>query len=266
MDDIRALVARLREVDTRLRALRPKGEPYYGSAQPDAVLGPPATASDLARLESESLPARYLAFLALHDGWAQFPDHRGPTRLLSCAELVSPALDPWRREVKSWRGLKTMREVQRALVIGGGEQAAYFLLPPDGKGVRRVRDVQKKWLSFGEHEFDQFLQSHIRTLENLVEDALAARPVADEGEADRLLDDAIADFNYPEEQGEYVDDSVESIRAHLARLPRGAFAEHRRVIDRLRRELTQDGAFSLARKTASGVELYDHARKVWKKI
>lgn len=265
---LRRLIDLIDERDASLRALPSAPPGFRGGAT--VRRGAPATASALRDLEAlhGPLPKAYRAFLSLHDGWQGFPGYAARTNLFSCADFASPETAHFVDTFRAWRGNKTNRDVQTALVIGGGPGQAFVLLAPPGKrGGRRpetVRSYTEKPLSQGDAaDFTAFLERTAHLLGVWLERAREAAPVTKATDAWACVDEGIALFNEPEENGEFVDESRSALRELRQRLDPSTAPLPHALLQRLERELYEGSPFSRARRSGEALEFFAHTRGVW---
>lgn len=258
------VISLIDERDAHLRALR---SPPPGFRGPLGVRGGPASEAALRDLEAVHgpLPRAYRAFLALHDGWQNFPGHDAPANLFSCADFATPQTARFGEHFRAWRGNKTNREVQTALVIGGGPGRAFVLLARPAKRKRPdlIRSYSEKPLSQGDAaDFTAFLERTAHLLGVWLEAAREAAP-ASAADGWAALDEAIAFFNEPDENGERVDESRASIHRLRQRLDPATAPLPHAWLQRLERELYEGGPFSRARRTNDVLEFFAHAQGRW---
>lgn len=264
---LQQLISLIDERDALLRALPSAPAGFRGEAK--SHRGVPATDAALRELEAVHgpLPKAYRAFLSLHDGWRGFPGHDARANLFSCADFATPETARFVETFRAWRGNKTNREVQTALVIGGGHGQTYVLLAPTGnRGGKRpdtVRSYTEKPLSQGDAgDFIAFLERTAHLLGVWLERAQQAAP-ATTADAWACVDEAIALFNEPEENGEYVDESRVAIHELRRRVEATVAPLPNALMQRLERELYEGGPFSRARRKGEVLEFFAHARGVW---
>lgn len=261
------LITLIDERDALLRELPSAPAGFRGASV--GPRGGPASESALRALEAMHgpLPKAYRAFLSLHDGWQNFPGHDARANLFSCADFASPETARFVEGFRAWRGNKTNREVQTSLVIGGGPGRAFVLLArpakrgASGKRPDTIRSYSEKPLSQGDAaDFTAFLERTAHLLGVWLEQAREAAPASD---AWARVDEAIALFNEPDENGEHVDVSRDAIHELRRRLDPGAAPVPYALLQRLERELYDGGLFSRARRTRDVLEFFAHAEGRW---
>lgn len=264
------LIASIDERDALLREL--PSAPAGFRNQPKSQRGGPASKTALREVEAVHgpLPKAYRAFLSLHDGWQHFPGHDARANLFSCADFASAQTARFAETFRAWRGNKTNREVQTALVIGGGPGRAFVLLAPAGKrgaGGKRpdtVRSYSERPLSQGDAaDFTAFLERTAHLLGVWLERAREMAPVTRPSDAWACVDEGIALFNEPEDNGESVDESRHALHELRQRLDSTTAPLQHALLQRLERELYDGGPFSRARRTKEVLEFFAHARGVW---
>lgn len=264
-----ALVDRILTLDAALVAA-PGAPPAFRGAAPSRP-GPPASEPTLAALEAAHgpLPPAYRSFLLLHDGWDGFPSHVGRARLFSCADFASAETAGFGARFRAARGHKTNRALQTALVIGGVEGEAYVLLAPaKGKTARRPDVVRTHgWSRSGPSQgdaadFAAFLERRAHLLAWWLEEASHAAPVKREPDVWACVDEAIALFNEPEENGEHADEADHALHALAARLDPSSPEAPRALVALLARERPR-GTYVRARRAGVGVELLEARTQRW---
>ena len=134
-------------------------------------LGPPATASEIAKLEVHlgSLPRSYRAFVELHNGWAGFS---GGAKILSSEDYN----DDWVRERVSDLGAAAEDagapdpfKSGQPILLGPSEQRFVVMGPPrDGAEERELisYDLQEEMHRFP--HFGAFLQHELGLLREMI--------------------------------------------------------------------------------------------------
>jgi hypothetical protein len=216
------------------------------TGRPAPVLGKPASKAKLARLEAAigKVPAQVRQLLTVADGWSDITLIETATPVFSCAELASPERAAFVEAARETRGFRGDRVIQHGFIFGGGGDIV-FVVSPDPPV--RVMHVGLRPRSIGATgTLARFLELWTLGIAHRIREA-------GEQPADRITE-AVRAFNYPNEMGEDVHESIETLRVILGELPaRSRFAAPLRL---LREELQREAMrFIAARRTGDTIEV-----------
>jgi hypothetical protein len=275
-DKMIKIINLIQERDDLLRSFNVDSKAFKPEAE-KSILNKPASHEEIIDLENMigSLPPTYKTFLEIHNGWKGFPDWYGRLHIYGCDDFKSIQAKEYSDVFRSWKGNKTDPIVQNCLIFAAGEGSACgFINGVDGKQFPKQSKKDSTIVCFGKNpktlgsfnDFYDYLERVADLISMWTEEIHEALPIDSEEAAWKCVDEAIEHFNYPEEQGEYIDESAEEIYKIMKRINVKLFKKQNSMIKLLNKELKQDGRYSLARRDIEVLEMFEHKAGQWIKI
>lgn len=217
-------------------------------------LGAPASPQELARIERHfgAVPPTLRELLATANGWTGVPMYEPPITWFSCDELVSDRYTKFVAKARGTRGFTRDRNMQQGFVFGGSD-GAVLLLTPDAAPQIVIYNLRPRAQGLSGEPL-HFFASWRRIIGTQIEDARRAQDKARDPSA--VLDEAVEAFNYPNEMGEDVHDSVETLRAIVERAADSPYvAVLRLLLAELERGYAGSMRFTVARRRDQTIEV-----------